>query len=92
MIDTYRNAMFQGRPFDAVIVDLVVSTGMGGKEAVGKLLEIDPEAKAIVSSGYSDDLIMSDFRQHGFKGALAKPYRLSRLNQVLREVILETTP
>jgi PAS domain S-box-containing protein len=90
MINAYRSAMLQGHPFDAVIVDLVVSNGMGGKEAVGKLLEIDPEAKAIVSSGYSDDLIMSDFRQHGFKGVLAKPYRLSRLNQVLREVIIET--
>lgn len=89
MLDIYRSAMLQGHPFDAVIVDLVVSKGMGGKEAVGKLLEIDPEARAIVSSGYSDDPIMSDFRQYGFRGVLAKPYRLSRLNQVLREVISE---
>ncbi|MEJ2695603.1 MAG: response regulator [Candidatus Sulfobium sp.] len=90
MIDIYRRSMIRGRTFDAVIVDLVVSSGMGGREAVGKLLESDPEAKAIVSSGYSDDSIMSDFRQYGFKGVLPKPYRLSKLNRVLHEVIPET--
>ena len=90
MIDIYKHAMIEGHPFDAVIIDLVVSAGMGGKEAVGKLLEIDPGARAIVSSGYSDDRIMSDFRQYGFKGVLAKPYRLSTLNNVLHEVILDT--
>ena len=91
MIDTYQRAMLEGHPFDAVIVDLVVNVGMGGKEAVRKLLEVDPDAKAIVSSGYSDDRIMSEFSHYGFKGVLAKPYRLETLNQVLHAVIPETS-
>lgn len=89
MIDIYRRATLMGYPFDAVIIDLVVASGMGGREAVAKLLEIDPDAKAIVSSGYSDDRIMSDFKEYGFRGVLAKPYTLATLNQVLHEVILE---
>lgn len=92
MVEIYQRSLAEGHPFDAVIIDLVVSAGMGGKEAVGELLKIDPGARAIVSSGYSDDRIMSDFRRYGFKGVLAKPYRLSTLNQVLHEVIREKTP
>jgi PAS domain S-box-containing protein len=87
MIDRYRGALEAGEPFDAVIVDLVVARGIGGKEAIEKLLEFDSHAKAIVSSGYSDDPVMADFRQFGFRGVLAKPYNLADLNRVLNEVI-----
>ncbi|MDA8240904.1 MAG: PAS domain S-box protein [Nitrospiraceae bacterium] len=87
MIELYRKGMESGRPFDAVIIDLIIAGGMGGKEAVQKLLEVDPHASAIVSSGYSEDLIMSNFREFGFKGVLAKPYNLSELGKVLSEVI-----
>jgi PAS domain S-box-containing protein len=87
MIDRYRQALEAGEPFDAVIVDLVIANGMGGKEAIGKLLEVDPGARAIVSSGYSEDLSMADFRKFGFKAVLPKPYSLADLNSVLREVI-----
>jgi PAS domain S-box-containing protein len=87
MIELYGKNMESGRPFDAVIVDLIIAGGMGGKEAVQKLLAIDPHAKAIVSSGYSEDLIMSNFREFGFKGALAKPYNLSELVKVISEVV-----
>ncbi|MGE5300042.1 MAG: response regulator [Acidobacteriota bacterium] len=86
MIELYRKGMESGRPFDAVIIDLIIPGGMGGKEAVGKLLEVDPYARATVSSGYSEDLIMSNFREFGFKGVLAKPYNLSELGKVLSEV------
>ena len=87
MIELYSKGMESGRPFDAVIIDLIIASGMGGKEAVQKLLEVDPHARAIVSSGYSEDLIMSNFREFGFKGVLAKPYNLSELGKVLSEVI-----
>ena len=87
MIELYRKGMESGRPFDAVIIDLIIAGGMGGKEAVQKLLEVDPHANAIVSSGYSEDLVMSNFREFGFKGVLAKPYNLSELGKVLSEVI-----
>jgi two-component system cell cycle sensor histidine kinase/response regulator CckA len=87
MLELYKKGLESGRPFDAVIIDLIIAGGMGGREAAQKLLEIDPGAKAIVSSGYSEDMIMSNFREHGFRGVLAKPYNLSDLGKVLHEVI-----
>jgi nitrogen-specific signal transduction histidine kinase/CheY-like chemotaxis protein len=87
MISLYEDSLKTGRPFDAVIIDLIIAGGMGGRAAVRRLLEIDPRAKAIVSSGYSDDAIMSDFMTFGFKAALAKPYSISELGKVLYDVI-----
>jgi len=83
----YRAAMEAGRPFDVVIMDLTVPGGMGGREAVGKLLEIDPAAKVVVSSGYSNDPVMSDYRRYGFRGVIAKPYRIRDLGEVLGAVV-----
>ena len=60
---------------------------MGGLEAIQKLTEFDPNVKAVVSSGYSNDPIMADFRECGFSGVIAKPYRMSKLNSVLHDVI-----
>jgi PAS domain S-box-containing protein len=76
-----------GRPFDAVIFDLTVPGGMGGKEAVARLLEVDPEVKAIVSSGYSHDPVLADFRSYGFRGVIEKPYEIERLGEVLCQII-----
>jgi len=75
------------RPFDAVILDLTIPGGMGGKEAIKKLLEIDPELKAIVSSGYSDDPVLSNFQEYGFKGMIPKPFESRSLGKVLHEVL-----
>jgi DNA-binding NarL/FixJ family response regulator len=58
---------------------------MGGKEALEQLLKIDPRVKAIVSSGYSDDPVMAEYKKHGFSGIIAKPYKISELSKVLRE-------
>ncbi|MFH1148431.1 MAG: ATP-binding protein, partial [Pseudomonadota bacterium] len=82
-IAVYQDAKWTGRPFDVLIMDLTIPGGMGGKEAVKKLLEIDPEARVIVSSGYSSDPIMSDFARYGFVGVIAKPYRIEDLSAVL---------
>ena len=60
---------------------------MGGKEAIKKLIEIDPDIRAIVSSGYSDDPVMSNFKEYGFKDAMAKPYEIAELRQMLHKVI-----
>jgi len=87
MIQLYKESLNSGRPFDAVIIDLIIAGGMGGREAVRRLLEADPNATAVVSSGYCDDAIMSDFKKFGFKGALAKPYSISELGKVLYDVI-----
>ncbi|MBI5642783.1 MAG: PAS domain S-box protein [Deltaproteobacteria bacterium] len=86
-IELFRKARESGAPFDAVILDLTVPGGMGGKEAVKELLRIDPKLKAIVSSGYSKDPIMADFHKYGFSGVVAKPYRVSEFSRIINVVV-----
>lgn len=86
-IELYRSAMDSEKPFDAVIMDLTIPGGVGGKEAIKELIEIDPEVRAIVSSGYSNDPIMADFKSYGFKGVVAKPYEIRELVETLNHVI-----
>lgn len=86
-VEFYQKALNEGSPYDAVIMDLTVPGGMGGKEAVEKILSIDPDVKAIVSSGYANDPIMADYRKYGFIGVVPKPYRISDLSRTLRQVI-----
>jgi DNA-binding response OmpR family regulator len=88
-LDLYRQALDQGRRFDAVILDLTVPGGMGGKKTVGRLLEIDPSALVLVSSGYSSHKIMTNYTQYGFAGVVVKPFRINELNRVLKEVLGE---
>jgi PAS domain S-box-containing protein len=86
-VSLYKEAMRNGEPFDAVIMDLTIPGGMGGTEAVKALLHIDPTAVAIVSSGYSNDPVMSDFAQYGFKGIVTKPYNVKELGDILHKVL-----
>lgn len=86
-IDLYKKAKESERPFDAVIMDLTIRGGMGGKEAVNLLHEIDPEVKAIVSSGYFNDPIMANYRQYGFSSVIPKPYEIEVISSVLDSVI-----
>ena len=83
-IELYKKAMDSGQPFDAVILDLTVEVGMGGKEAIKFLQKINPQVKAIVSSGYSNDPVMTNFRAYGFTGALPKPNTNKELFDVLK--------
>ncbi len=83
----YNEAKNGGNPFDAVILDLTIPGGMGGKETIQKLLKIDPEVKAIVSSGYANDPIMAEYDNFGFRGVVAKPYSIQELSEVLRNVL-----
>ena len=82
-------SLYQKNVYGVVILDLTIPGGMGGKETIKELLRIDPHVKAIVSSGYSSDPIMSDYRQYGFKDVMAKPYKLEELGEVVRRVIAE---
>jgi len=82
-VDRYREAMTAGRPFDLVILDLTVKAGMGGEETLRRLLKIDPKVTAVVSSGYSDDPILSDYQAFGFSALLNKPYSIRDLKECL---------
>ncbi len=86
-ITLYKESLKSGQPFDAVIMDLTIPGGMGGRETVTRLREIDPAVKAIVSSGYSDDPIMARFRDYGFSGVVSKPYTLKTLSETIHAVI-----
>lgn len=82
-IRRYKDAKETGTPFAAVIMDLSVSDGLGGKETITELLAYDPEVTAIISSGYLNDPVMSDFREYGFKARIAKPFDINELVEVL---------
>ncbi len=86
-IDAYRKAKEAGKPFHAVIMDLTVQGGLGGKETLQKLLEFDPAVRAIVSSGYSNDPVVAQYADYGFKGVVTKPYRVKTLSDAVAAVI-----
>jgi len=86
-IDAYKEAMEDDRKFDAVISDLTIPGGMGGAECIKHLIEIDPGVKAIVSSGYAMDPVMSRYREYGFCACIAKPYEISDLGHVVHDVL-----
>jgi CheY-like chemotaxis protein len=90
-IEMYGQAQNSGEPFDIVIMDLTIPGGMGGKEAIRKLKKLDPNVKALVSSGYSNDPIMSNFRDYGFQGVVKKPYRIQDMSDALRAVLTVKT-
>jgi PAS domain S-box-containing protein len=86
-VNLYRLQLEKGERFDAVILDLTLPGGMGGKEALKKLIEIDPTVNAIVSSGYATDATMSRYQDFGFRGVIAKPYEAAELGKIVHEVI-----
>jgi CheY-like chemotaxis protein len=86
-IELYKAARESGTPFLAVIMDLTIQGGMGGKEAAQHILEIDPGARLIVSSGYSVDPVMSEYGKFGFSGAVVKPYETTEIARVLNAVL-----
>ncbi|MEW6600905.1 MAG: ATP-binding protein [Nitrospirota bacterium] len=86
-VDLYKKAADSAEPFNAVILDLTVPGGMGGEEAIKILRTIDPDVKAIVSSGYADNHVMANFREYGFSGVVTKPYRPEDLNALLSRLL-----
>lgn len=89
MLATYGQARAGGRGFDAVIVDLTIPGGMGGAACMQALLGLDPNAVGIVCSGYSNDPVVADFRRHGFKAMVPKPYTLAELGAALALALKE---
>jgi len=88
-IDLYRKTYQSGNPFDLVILDLTIPGGMGGAETIPELLKINPNVKAVVSSGYSNDPIMANYKEYGFCGVVPKPYTTSQLADLLNNIFSE---
>ncbi|MGV6852483.1 MAG: response regulator, partial [bacterium] len=86
-IRLYNKYLELGEPLDLVIMDLTIPGGMGGKKAIVELQKINPEVKAIVSSGYSNDPVMANYQQYGFKAAISKPFMVMELSKVIYEVL-----
>jgi CheY-like chemotaxis protein len=86
-IEKYQAAIESGKPFDIVILDLTIRGGMDGRDTIKKLSVINPNVKAIVSSGYSGDTILSDYHKYGFKARLTKPYKLEELKDTLNKLL-----
>ena len=86
-LEKYKMAQKDGKPFDAVIMDLTVPGGMGGKDAVVELKKIDPDARVIVSSGYHNDPILAHYQDYGFDGVVPKPYQVEDLGRVVQAVL-----
>jgi PAS domain S-box-containing protein len=89
-IQLYQEAMTGGEKFNAVISDLTIPGTMGGAEAVKRLRTLDPTVKAIVSSGYANDPVMSRYKEYGFCACIAKPYEISELGMVVHQVLEST--
>ncbi len=86
LLACYGKALSRGESFQVIIMDLSIPGGMGGREAIKKLRELNREVKVIVSSGYSQDPVMAEFRSFGFDAMVAKPYRIESLLAVLKEI------
>ena len=83
----YRQAIESGKPFNAVILDLSMESGMSGTEVMEELIAIDPDVKAIISSGYLRDPVIMNFEDYGFAGILTKPYDPKELDKKLQNII-----
>ncbi len=89
-VELYRERFTSGEPFDVIIMDLTVPGGMGGEAAIVKLKEIDPHVRAIVSSGYANNTVLSNYSEYGFSGRLVKPFRMSTLEKELKTILTQS--
>ncbi len=85
----FEKAKADGKPFDAVVLDLTIPGGMGGKDAIKQLLAVDADATVIVSSGYANDPIMSDYESYGFVGVAPKPYKIEDMSRIIQKALTE---
>ena len=86
-VDLYKKEKMSGYPFDMVILDLSIPNGMGGKETIELLRNYDPEVKAVISSGFTDDPVVKDFSNYGFSERLTKPYNIREMKNLLEKII-----
>lgn len=86
----YRESMNSDCPIDLVVLDLTIPGGMGGREAAKKILELDPRARVIVSSGYSNDRVLANFMDYGFCAAIIKPYKIQDMSRVISQALTDS--
>ncbi len=86
-VELYAEALGRGRRFDAVVLDLTIPGGMGGLETLRRLRVLDPDVRAIVASGYSDDPVMAEPQRHGFRGVVPKPFGIRQLGEALHRLL-----
>jgi PAS domain S-box-containing protein len=91
-IERYRKARTSGLPFDIVLMDLTIPGGMGGKDAIQQLRDLDPAVRAIATTGYANDPVMARYRDYGFRDVIKKPYFPEELRDVLERVLAEEPP
>ncbi|MFH0924313.1 MAG: response regulator [bacterium] len=84
----YKKAKESNKPFNVIVMDLIVPGGMGGKEAFQRLLEFDPKVKTIITSGCFDDYTISEYKGYGFSGVISKPYDLDELDQIIQNIMM----
>jgi PAS domain S-box-containing protein len=89
-VERFRSARESNHPFSVVILDLTIPGGMGGKIVAQHILEIDPDAVLIVSSGYSNDPVIANYRDYGFSGVINKPFDADSLGSELENLLKET--
>ncbi len=88
-LDIYKKAMSDNNPIDVVLLDLTIPGGMGGKETIKKLKQLDPNVTAVVSSGYANNPLMAQYASYGFAGRVAKPYKVTDLSETIKNVLAE---
>ena len=86
-VQLYQESLDSGESIDLIIMDLTIPGGMGGKEAVGEIHKIDPEAKVVVSSGYSNDKVVANYEQFGFCASIIKPFNLQQLLEMVGRIL-----
>jgi len=86
LLDIYNQCLEKQEKIRFLIMDLTIPGGMGGKETMAKLKEIDPDVNVIVSRGYSNDKILSKYKEYGFCGVLSKPFRIEEVNEVITQI------
>ncbi len=86
-LQTFKHHMTEGSSFDLIIMDLTIPGGMGGKDLISVILDIEPDTRAIVVSGYSQDPVLSKYSEYGFKAAISKPFKIQELSQIVHKVI-----
>ncbi len=91
-IELYRQALQEDRRFDVALIDLTVRSGLGGRETIEALKQLDPEIKSVVMSGFTQDPVIMNYGEYGFSDYLIKPFGRAQLREVLGKLLKEKTP